>query len=136
MMAITESRTARGGLRNGWGTSGGLCLLLVLLTAQGLSAAASWEYSPYRIRVWLAVAPRELPGQVRQEIIETIRQRADVEFSSTWDLDQAQPPAALAAEMALGLDRMGAARILAVEPKVLADDKLFCVRVDADARSS
>ena len=112
------------------------CLLLVLLLSEPcFAAAASWEYSPYNIRVWLAVAPRaELTSQVRQEIVETIRRRAEIEFTSTWNLNPAQPPAALAAELALGLERIGTARFLAVEPKVLTDDKLICVRVDSDVR--
>lgn len=134
MVATTESEAAR---RDGRGTGrrgrSALCLLLVLLVALQHASAASWEYAPYDIRVWMAVAPRaELPEPVRREIAETVQRRAEVEFSSTWNLSQSPPPASLAVELALGLERVDAARVLAVEPKALAHDKLLCVRIDAN----
>ena len=95
-------------------------------------AAGEWEYTPYRIHIWLALAPA--PGLntiVREEITATIRRRAEVEFRAAWEVSVSEPPPVLAAEMTADLDRLTVAEIAQAAEARLNDDKLICVTVDA-----
>lgn len=95
-------------------------------------AAGEWEYTPYRIHVWLAIAPDAgLNSAVRDDIAATIQRRAEVEFRTTWEVMISEPPAAIAQEMTSDLSRLTAARIAQSADKLLNDDKLVCITVNS-----
>jgi hypothetical protein len=111
--------------------------MFVFTASVSWGAAGSWEYSPYRIHVWIALAPQpELNHLVRAEIAATVLRRAGVEFRTTWEILLTEPPASLVGELMSDLPRLSAARIAQVAENQLVDDKLICVSVDANRQRS
>jgi hypothetical protein len=110
------------------------CLLVVTCTT-ATYAQQPWEYSPYRVRLWIAVQPSPfLSLGIQEEIRDTISARADLEFGAAWTLTQAPVPDALFADVAFGLDDITVDEIVQVEEAAFKDDKLLLLNVAANAR--
>ncbi len=68
-------------------------LLSLLAPRPTTQAQEAWEYSPYRIQVWVAFAPSaELPPRIQEEIIRTLLQRSDIVAAATWRLSVEPAP--------------------------------------------
>ncbi|MEZ6111475.1 MAG: hypothetical protein R3C99_10705 [Pirellulaceae bacterium] len=95
-----------------------LAMLLVCslsaVTARGQDEpVATWDFSPYRIQVWLSVEPRgALPSVQRDEIAHTIIDFAGPAAGVTWDVEVVEPPAYLRAEVTRSLESFNADMIV------------------------
>jgi hypothetical protein len=86
-----------------------LALLLLAFAALGpFSAAAQegiWHYSPYQVRVWVALAPAgELNAAMEQAILRTLRERAEATALATWTVTPEPVPASLRGDLLAGLE--------------------------------
>lgn len=95
-----SNRAARPGSR----PAGSLPAVLALLAGLWLTGAAvpsaygqeAWEYSPYRIQVWLACAAEpQLPPAMQAEITRTVELRSDAVVEGPWRLQIAPAPVRL-----------------------------------------
>ena len=83
-----------------------LGLALLVLLAGAASAQQPWEYSPYRVRVWIAFQPAaELPDALYASLAEAFQQQAEVRAGATWNVRAERCPAALAEGIAASQGR-------------------------------
>ena len=74
-------------------------LLTVFLQAPQAFGQQSWEYSPYRLRVWVAVDPSpRLSQRTYQEIEDTLKRRGAIIGKSAWDVQPSPAPVAVAGD--------------------------------------
>jgi hypothetical protein len=107
-----------------------LCQLLVFGVCCPAVAQPSWEFSPYRIRVWSQVATSlPLPTEYREQLAEEISQQSDVTVGAAWSLEPELMPATLESDFAIDIRQLTVAKIQAVRPTVLESDKLFLLSV-------
>lgn len=106
-----------------------LAALLASFSAFRADAQDAWDYSPYRIRVWLALSPSaELNAASQVEILETLKWQSHVCGGATWQLEASAAPAALYPSMLAALDSLTAVQIAQVEDAWSAD-KIMLVAV-------
>jgi len=106
-----------------------LVLGLMFACPSQLPAQATWEYSPYSIKVWLALdsAAELTPGLV-QRVRQAVSERSWVVAGAAWQVELAPCPATLAAEVARHPERITVSDIQTLAPDLLKqDDKLFLV---------
>lgn len=114
--------------------AGLLALFSILAPAARLNAQATWEYSPYRIRLWIAFdRSPELTEQLREQIAASVQQRSYAIAGASWDIRVSACPATLRSEAARGLDRLTFEALEpAVKPRLEIDDKLIVLSVRAE----
>jgi hypothetical protein len=106
-----------------------LVALFASLPVFRIDAQDAWDYSPYRIRVWLATSPSaELNAASRAEMLETLTWQAQVCGGATWRLEATVAPAALQPSMLVALDNLTAAQIGQVK-EAWSVDKIMLVAV-------
>jgi hypothetical protein len=90
---------------------------------------ANWEYSPYQVRVWIAVEPHpQFPSALQDEIAHELSARAQAVCGAVWELAvESSPPAALPA-LPAGLN-LPAVQLQKLAPEALKSDKLLVVRI-------
>ncbi len=119
------------------------CATAILLTlaalcggagARAVSAQESWVYSPYQVRVWLAVAqgPR-LTADLTDELRTAVVRHARIAAGSTWRVTVEPAPDAIRTELLRDLKAVTSERVMSVDPKAAADDKIMLVTVDESA---
>ncbi len=75
-----------------------------------------WEYSPYRVRVWLSMSPTlGLSDDTKQQIQRRIQECAEVEFGATWSVDVLETPDALFGSVLYHLDDLTIEQLLSRE---------------------
>ncbi|NLF71166.1 MAG: hypothetical protein GX575_19215 [Candidatus Anammoximicrobium sp.] len=115
-----------------------LCAAVSLSLACGFPGAvraqATWEYSAYSIKVWIALDPAaELTTGLAERITAAIAQRSWVVAGATWQVQVVPCPAALAWAAACHPDLVTAEAVQAADLDVLKqDDKLFLLSVRDD----
>ncbi|MFM9115965.1 MAG: hypothetical protein ACKOU6_07355, partial [Planctomycetota bacterium] len=73
----------------------------------------TWEYSPYRIQVWLAIEDTpDLSPNVRREIQRILLERTELVFGGAWQLTVSPPPASFATEMIYRLESVPVADLV------------------------
>lgn len=98
-----------------------LAVTLAAVTGLSLLGGAStacaqelWEFSPYRIRVWLAPAPHSmLTPQVMDEVSRTLHTRAEASYEAAWQLTVEAPPEEFRAEAAMRLPQLEVSQLVA-----------------------
>ncbi len=110
------------------------CLALLLgLTAcfPRVLPAQTWEYSPYSIKVWLALdRAAELSAGLAERIKRAVAERAWVVAGATWQVEVLPCPAALAFDVARHPELVTTEAVQALAADVLKqDDKLFLLGV-------
>ncbi len=128
---LRHRRTTPGIVR---GVSVLLWVGLVLAGSSQLPAQATWEYSPYSLKVWLALdnAAELSPGLV-QRIQQAVSERAWVVAGATWRVDVALCPAPLASDVARRPERVTVADVQPLAPDLLKqDDKLLLLGIRDD----
>lgn len=109
--------------------------LSLLAVAMSLSATAAfgqaaWEFSPYQVKVWLALEDRpELGGNFPQRIGELLLGRAEVVFGGAWQIESSPAPLAIATDFLARPDELTPDSMNAAADKVLDNDKIFLVAV-------
>lgn len=140
MMVFGRARTSPGmGLRSvllAWLC--GIGLLASWLVPSTAQAQASWEYSPYRNLIWLASGPSpELNAQVQKEITADLLLRGQSLLGACWTLQISEPPAELAADLALDVELITASDLeTAAEKSLLENDKLFLIQLGSNPRET
>jgi len=106
------------------------------LLASAAAAQESWEFSPYKVRVWVAIdSSAGLTPAYRKQLDKTLEQRAESQMPAVWDLSTSSPPGALAAAMSLDLNSVQRADVERVAADVLDCDKLMLLSVRATSRA-
>lgn len=110
--------------------AGLVCAPCTVCPAQTVHEQETWEYSPYRIRVLLAVEPAaELTPSLRDEILETIASRARVSAGVTWRLQVEPAPTALAPSLVAAGSRLTVDQIEPLISDVWSGDKVMLMSV-------
>ncbi len=112
----------------------GVCLACGLLLPNRVAAQSTWEYSPYRVTVWLAAEDSpELPESLRVRLRETIQDRAVVAAGAAWDVRVRACPPALRHDVLTRIDALTAEDIARTDAARLPiDDKLIVLGVHAE----
>ncbi len=94
-----------------------LSILAMLVTSIGsLSAQEIWEYSPYKVKVWLSVSPTlSLSEESESEIHRQIAEYAEIHFGPTWSIQVETTPDALFGSVLYRLDELTVEQLLARE---------------------
>jgi hypothetical protein len=90
----------------------------IVLLCLELSARAQdvWEYSPYRVKVWVSVSPTlSLSDESEREIHRQIAEYAELNFGPTWAIQVESTPDALFGSVLYRLDELTADQLLARE---------------------
>ena len=105
------------------------CLLLG--APGGLHAQATWEYTPYTIKVWLAMdASAELTPALAERIGRVITERAWIVAGAAWDVEVTPCPAELSWDAARRPEEVTAEAIQVLAPEILKqDDKLVLLSI-------
>lgn len=74
--------------------------------ARSAAAQDPWEYTPYKIQIWLALeAVPELPDGMRRDLQRAIVEQSEAAFAATWEVHVERAPARFAAELLYRLDQ-------------------------------
>lgn len=108
--------------------------LLALGCCTAAAAQGTWEYTPYRVQVWVALAPgADLTERLYERIARAMSEQAEVAAGVTWDISTQRCRAELLGDAVGALDLLTADAIKAVVPQLLKDkDKLVLVSVRED----
>ncbi len=101
-----------------------------LATAGGALGQETWEYSPYRVRLWLAVRDATtLSTRAQTELLEQIQKRSRLFAGATWRLEVQAAPSALTGTLTTLLDQVTVEQIAEVSQDALDQDKLILLTV-------
>jgi hypothetical protein len=110
-----------------------LGILAAVASPGATRAQDSWEYTPYRIRVWLAVRPSAaVSATLREDVLRTLEVLAPVYGGATWRLKAEVAPETIGSSMLAVLDDLTVEQVGAVAADALSQDKLMllCIRED------
>lgn len=83
---------------------------------QRASSAEIWEYSPYKVKVWLSVSPSlSLSPESEKEIYRKIEEYAEIHFGPTWEISVEPTPDALYGSVLYRLDELTVEQLLSRE---------------------
>jgi hypothetical protein len=111
-----------------------LLLLCALFgSTRSAFAQAAWEFSPYEVRIWLALPddPTWQENQIAQ-LRSVLVGRAETSFGPVWNCQVEAAPAALASEMRSSLQGIKVEQVQDVMPAGAAVDKVYLVAVNDD----
>ncbi len=81
-----------------------------------LLAQEIWEYSPYRVKVWMSVSPSlSLSEESEREIHRQIAEYAELNFGATWSIQVESTPDALFGSVLYRLDEFTVEQLLSRE---------------------
>lgn len=109
-----------------------LVVVAVVACVQPARARArqTWEYSPYRVHVWLAVRPSAgLPEYVQSQIIRQLRLETRIHAGATWQLSAEKAPRAISSTLVTMLDSVAVDQIATAAADALSHDKLMLLTV-------
>ena len=108
--------------------------LLALIGAAAFPAAArgqaAWEYSPYQVRVWIALEETpQLPAELLPPLTEFLTRRSESVQGAVWQLEAQAAPPAIRSELLHGLQSLTADRLVAADKYSLGGDKLYVAAI-------
>lgn len=94
-----------------------LAIGIVISIAWGrVHSADIWEYSPYKVKVWLSVSPSlALSPASELELHRKIAEYAEIHFGPTWDIDVEPTPDALYGSVLYRLSELTVEQLLSRE---------------------
>lgn len=106
-----------------------VCLLVHGSSAE-CRAQAAWEYSPYQVRVWVALPddPTWQEGQFEQ-VRATLAGRAEAAFGPLWSCEVLPAPPEIAGEIRQQLADLTVAQMLSTGALLQGVDKIYLVAV-------
>ncbi|MBM4090217.1 MAG: hypothetical protein FJ276_12465 [Planctomycetes bacterium] len=108
-------------------------LTAALWPLRDASADQTFEYSPYKIRVWLAVRPEpELNSGVQQAILNAVLTQTPQYAGATWNVAAEIAPDSIRSTLATSLDDLDVPRIGQVAKDVFASDKIMLLAVSME----
>jgi hypothetical protein len=96
--------------------------LLALCLAAEPALAQTWEYSPYNIRVWIAVEPMPQASGLAEEIGRDVADGARIASGVVWRIFPEAAPAALRVDLLTRLDSLAPEQLLAADPDAFQID--------------
>ena len=91
-------------------------IVLACIACQNAVSQEIWEYSPYRVRVWLSVSPTlSLSEDSEREIHRQIAEFAEINFGATWTIQVQSTPDALFGSVLYRLDELTVDQLLSRE---------------------
>ncbi|MGE3780412.1 MAG: hypothetical protein AB7F89_24705, partial [Pirellulaceae bacterium] len=100
-----------------------------------VQAVIPWEYSRYRVRVWIAAcASPELGATVRKQLLSEVQRRGDAMPDAPWHWLVSAPPESLAHTVAYVPESLTDAHIAAADKDALKDDKIIWISLRATPR--
>lgn len=113
----------------------GALLIALLFTALPVYGQGSWEYDPYQMELWTAVAP-ELPWTEADQAAfdQDMVERSEAFVGAEWRLKAVAPPEELLSALTIDLTWITVADIEALNPEVLKNDKLMLLSLKATPR--
>lgn len=116
-------------------------LLLAVLTSwllhpQDVSAQQqAWEYSPYKVQIWLATETSgELDRQVREALTAALSRRIEAFIGAPWDAEIIEPPADLRSSALIDVRLITPEVLDAVAPESLKNDKIIVLTIRVNPR--
>ena len=100
------------------------CCIVVILVVAVLFAPFSsmsvgqeiWEYSPYKVKVWLSISPSlSLSEESQNEMHRKIEELAEIHFGATWTINVESTPDALFGSVLYRLDELTVEQLLSRE---------------------
>ena len=89
---------------------------LICIADQKVLAQEIWEYSPYRVKVWLSISPSlALSEESEREIHRKIAEYAEINFGATWSTQVESTPDALFGSVLYRLDELTVEQLLSRE---------------------
>ncbi len=86
------------------------------LDGRSLLAQEIWEYSPYRVKVWMSVSPSlSLSEESEREIHRQIAEFAEINFGATWSIQVESTPDSLFGSVLYRLDELTVEQLLSRE---------------------
>lgn len=93
-----------------------------------VAAQDSWEFSPYRVLVWVAIRPDSpLVSHDSTQFAGAVERRAQLVEGAVWALTVAATPDSLAPDQILDETLLTADRLLDAVPQMFSFDKLICL---------
>jgi hypothetical protein len=106
-----------------------ILIFAVVVPTQFAHAQAAWEYSPYRVRVRIALEQTpQLPPAIVASLGEMIAARAETVLGAVWQVETAAATAALRDELLYG-GELPVDKIAALSPEELSGDKLLLAAI-------
>lgn len=101
-------------------TTFAFCMFIVWMTSHAVPVHAqpteAWEYSPYRVRVWISLSPSlDLSEESQQEIHRRIIENSEINFGPTWRMDVMRTPEALFGSVLYQIDDLTVDQLLSRE---------------------
>ena len=94
----------------------GLIFALHCSAERNARAQEIWEYSPYRVKVWLSLSPSlSLSEDSEREIHRQIAEYAEINFGPTWSIQVESTPDALFGSVLYRLDELTVEQLLSRE---------------------
>lgn len=105
-------------------------LLLTAMTAQSAFGQAAWEYSPYRVRVWLALeSVPQLPADLVAPWGARLQSRSEAVLGAVWQVETEPAPLALREDLLTRLDLLTPERVASVAKEAIRNDKLYLAAI-------
>lgn len=98
--------------------------LLLVACVTYSAPAQTWEYSPYNIRVWVAVEPLPQTAGLAQDIGHDVATGARLAAGMVWRMFPEPAPQMLAVDLLTRLDLLTPEQLLAAEPEAFQIDPL------------
>lgn len=112
-----------------------LAAIAVVAAPSRACGQAAWEYSPYQVRVWLALEPApQLPPEIVPSLGDQLAARSQSVLGAVWDLQATTIPPALRGDVLHALESLTTERIAAVSKDGLLTDKLYVAAVATSPR--
>jgi hypothetical protein len=110
-------------------------IVLTLLATAPAFGQGSWEFDPYRVELWTAVAP-EVPWTAADQRVfdRDMVERSESSLGAAWRLNTVDPPENLRTALATNVTLVDVPSIEALVPDVLKNDKLMLLSVKATSR--
>lgn len=123
--------------RSTFGCLAGLLLAVLILLPCDVSAQQqqAWEFSPYKVEIWLATeTSAELDAHVQRSLSFALSQRIDALIGAPWDATIVEPPAGLRSSMLIDSALITPELLTEVTPESLENDKIILLTVHVSPR--
>jgi hypothetical protein len=116
------------------GTAAALLIaVMVLIVPRQVSAQAAWEFSPYDMKVCVALSDEpEFTPAFASQVRDVLASRADMVFFASWKLAASSPNAAVEGLMLTHLEQLTFDDVKAGDAKLVQGDKLYLLAITRD----
>jgi hypothetical protein len=107
-----------------------LVWLGLVTLASEVRGQAAWEYSPYQVRIWVALqATPQLSPEILPPLGAALASRSEAVLGALWSVELQAAPESLRHELLQQMDSMKAEQLTAADKKSLDVDKVYLVGI-------